>query len=153
MLCRRRTPGFANSPLLCRRLARCRPTTVSLSGLGTRSVPGGFPRAGRVGLWGRWVLGQSCAQDVGVGVVQVVEDGQSPLPGLVCGGDVARVLVGVAQADEGVGLWMASAQLLVQLQCVVVAGDGPPVLAEVVVGDAEAVPGVGLAVPAADRSV
>ncbi|GAA1025069.1 MULTISPECIES: hypothetical protein [Amycolatopsis] len=46
---------------------------------------------------------------------------------------------------------MGSAQLLVQVQCVVVAGDGPPVLAEVVVGDSEAVPGVGLAVPAADR--
>ena len=77
--------------------------------------------------------GQPRAQDVGVGVAQVVEDGQRSPPAAVRGRDVARVPVGVAEADERVGLGMATAQLLVQVQRVVVAGDGPLVLAEVLV--------------------
>jgi hypothetical protein len=54
------------------------------------------------------MFGQSCPENVGIGVVQVVEGRQGPPPAVVCGVEFAGVLVGVAEADERVGLGMAA---------------------------------------------
>src|SRR2546421_4903531 len=77
----------------------------------------------------------------GVGVVHFVEDGQGLLPGVAGGLRVAGGVVGVAEVGEGVGLVVAVAGVPDQSEGVLVAGDGLGVLAEVVVGVAQAVPG------------
>ena len=53
--------------------------------------------------------------------------------------------MGVAEVGERVGLVVAVAELAEQVEGLLVAGDGRRVVAEVVVGVAEAVPGVRLA--------
>src|SRR5215470_15760424 len=94
--------------------------------------------------------GEFGAELVGVGVVEVVEDGEGLVPGVVGGVVVAGGAVGVADADEGGGFVVAVAEVAAQGECVVVAGEGLGVVAEVVVGVAEAVPGVGLPVAVAE---
>jgi hypothetical protein len=61
---------------------------------------------------------------VGVGVVEVVEDGQGLLPGLVVGVGVAAGVVGVAEVDEGGGFVVPVAEVAEQADGVLVAGDG-----------------------------
>jgi hypothetical protein len=90
------------------------------------------------------------AEGVGVGVVQVVEDGQGLLPCLTgCFGRAGRV-VGVAEVGEGHGFPIPAAEVAVQVDGVVVAGNGLGVVAEVLMGVAEAVPGTGLPVAVAE---
>ncbi len=52
------------------------------------------------------------AEGFGVGVVQVVKDGQGLGPGLPGSGQVAVGVVGVAGVDERVGFLVAVAQLV-----------------------------------------
>ena len=80
----------------------------------------------------------------GVGMVEVVEDGQGLLPGLAGGPGVAAGVVGVAEVGEGVSFVVAVAEVPDQSEGVLVAGDGLGVVPEVVVGVAEAVPRRGL---------
>lgn len=79
---------------------------------------------------------QPGAQDFGVGVVQVVENGQGLPPRVVRGRLVVGGPVGVAEAGRRVGPGMAAAQLLKQDKGIPVARDGLLVLAEVVVASA-----------------
>lgn len=88
--------------------------------------------------------GELGANRVGVGMVKVVEDGQGPLPSVAGGVGVAGGVVSVAEVGEGIGLVVAVAMVPVQGQGVLIAGDGFGVVAEVMVGETEAVPGVGL---------
>jgi len=71
-------------------------------------------------------------------VVEVVEDGQGLLPGVAGGVEFAGGVVDVAEVVEGVGLAVAGAEVPVQGEGVPVADDGLGVLAEVVMGVAEA---------------
>ena len=61
---------------------------------------------------------QSGAYFVGVGVVEVVEDGQGLVPGFAGGGVVSSGVMGVGEAAEGFGLLVAVAEF-------VEAGPGP----------------------------
>ena len=86
------------------------------------------------------------ADDIGIGMVEVAEDGQGLLPGVARGGEVAGFVMGVAEVGEHVGLEVAVAEVPDQGEGPVVAGNGLRVVAEVMVGVAEAVPGGGLPV-------
>jgi hypothetical protein len=68
------------------------------------------------------------------GVGELVEDGQGLLPGVAGGLRVSGGVVGVAEAGEGVGFVVAVADLPVELDRLLVAGEGLGVLAELVVG-------------------
>jgi hypothetical protein len=81
---------------------------------------------------------------VGVGVAEVIKDGQGVLPGVTGGVVVTSGELGIAQAGEGGGLVEPGTAMAVQLQGVLVAEDGLGVLAEVVMDVAETVPGDGL---------
>jgi hypothetical protein len=89
------------------------------------------------------------ADMLGVGVVEVDQDGQCKLPGVAGGVEVAGDVVGLAEVGEKGGLVVAVV-LPGQVDGVLVAGDGLVVLAEVVVGVADAVPGNGLPVAVAE---
>src|SRR5262249_14538994 len=105
-----------------------------------------------VGGLGGWAVeaGELDAELLGVGVVEVVEDGEGQLPGVAGSVVVACGVVGVADVGEGAGFFVPVAEVTVQGEGVVVAGDGVGVVAELVVGIAEAVPGSGLAVTVAE---
>lgn len=87
---------------------------------------------------------------VGVGVAEVVEDIHRALPGLAAGTGIAGGTVGVAEVGERDGFEIAVTESSVQLEGMLVAGDGLMVVAEVVVGVAEAIPCVGLTVAIAE---
>jgi len=76
---------------------------------------------------------------LGVGVVEVVENVDGLLPDLAGGVGVASGVVGVAEVDERAG----DVEGIAEVPGVLVARDGLGVVAEVVVGVAEAVPGGG----------
>jgi hypothetical protein len=61
---------------------------------------------------------------VGIGVVEVVEDGEGLLPDVVGGVVVADGVVGVAEVCEGVGFVVAVTKVADQGEGVVVAGEG-----------------------------
>jgi hypothetical protein len=84
-----------------------------------------------------------CADLVGAGVVEFVEDGQGVSPSEAGAVEVVGGVVGVAEVDDAVGLVVAVAEVVVQVDGVLVAGDGPGVVAEVLVGVAETVPRLG----------
>src|SRR5262249_34877123 len=90
--------------------------------------------------------GEFDADLVGVGGVELVEDGQGLLPSVLGGLGVAGVLMGVAEAGESGRFFVTVAEVPEQVKGVLVAGDGLDVVAEVVVGVAEAVPRVRLPV-------
>ena len=69
--------------------------------------------------------GEFGADGVGVGVVEVGEDGQGLLPGIAGGLRVAGGVVGVAEVGEGGGLVVAVAEVLVQGEGVVATKEGP----------------------------
>ena len=75
----------------------------------------------------------------GVGVLEVLEDGLGLFPGVAGGVVIAGGVLRVAEAGEGGGFAVGVPGLAEQVECVVVALDGLPVVAEVVVGVAEAV--------------
>jgi len=96
-----------------------------------RAVSGGRRRAGDVV--------QFRPDGRGVGVVQVVEDGQGLLP-VVAGGLVVPVgLVGFAEVDEGLGAEVAVAVVRIGVQGLLVVGDCLAVAAGVVAAVAKAV--------------
>jgi hypothetical protein len=66
-----------------------------------------------VRIWGV-ERGEFAADLVGVGVVDVVEDGQGLLPGLAGGVVVAGAVVGVAEVAEDGGFAVAVAEVAVQ---------------------------------------
>ena len=91
--------------------------------------------------------GQQVAHPLGVGVAEVVEDAPGPAARRGAAGRVAGGVVGVAEPGEGVGFVVAVAELAVQRRGRAGSRWTPRAWsAEVVVGVAEAVPGVGLAV-------
>ena len=79
------------------------------------------------------------------GVVELVADGQGVLVGVAGGVGVVGGVVSVAEAGEGGGFLVVVAEVAELVEGVVVAGGGLGVVAEVVVGVAEAVPCVGAA--------
>jgi hypothetical protein len=90
---------------------------------------------------------------LGVGVVELVEDGHGVLPAVAGRVGVTGGVTSVAKAGEREGFFVAVADLAVQVDCVSVAGEGLGVVAEVVMGVAEAVPGVGLTMTVAELPV
>jgi hypothetical protein len=79
-----------------------------------------------------------------LGVVQFLEDRQRLLPGLARGWRAPEGGMGLAQVDERPGLVVAVAKRAVQGQGPPVAGKCLEALAEVMAGEADAVPGGGL---------
>src|SRR6266511_2326518 len=88
---------------------------------------------------------------VGVGVVDLFEDGQCSLPRVASRVDLAGGLVRLAEAGQRAGLVVAVAEVPVRDQGLLVVLGGLGVVPEVVVGVAEAVPRVGLPVAVAAR--
>src|SRR6266511_1572874 len=88
---------------------------------------------------------------VGVGVVDLFEDGQCSLPRVASRVDLAGGLVRLAEAGQRAGLVVAVAEVPVRDQGLLVVLGGLGVVPEVVVGVAEAVPRVGLPVAVAER--
>src|SRR5262249_19641594 len=124
-------------------LNRVGPRSPSLSALTRVEVPvGGIGGGGVKG-------GEFGAELVGVGVVEVVKNGEGLVPSFACGVVVAGGVVGVAEVGEDVGFCVAVAKVAVQGEGVAVVGEGVGVVAEVVVGVADAVPGLGLPVAVA----
>src|SRR5256885_15791114 len=85
------------------------------------------------------------ADQVGVGVVYLVEDAQCLCPGPAGRGDVARALVAVAEMAENQGFGAFVVCGPDEPEGCLVGGDGLAVAAQVVVGVADAVPGARLA--------
>lgn len=84
------------------------------------------------------------ADGLGIGVVELVEDGKGVLPGVAGRPGIAGGVVDVAEVGKDSRFVVAVAEVPVQVEGVLVAGDGLVVAAEVVMGVAEAVPCVGL---------
>src|SRR5215831_13278621 len=97
-------------------------------------------------VWGGVVVcaGELGADLGGVGVLQVVKDGQCLLPGLPGLGRLAGGMAGVAEVDEGIRFVVAVAGFPVQAEGALVAGGGFGKVAQVVLGIPEAVPGMPL---------
>jgi hypothetical protein len=92
------------------------------------------------------VAGAEAGADLaGIGMLQVVKDGQGLLPGAAGGQLVSSCLAGVAEVGEDLGPAAAVAGVAVDVECLLVAGNGLGVIAQLVVGIAEAVQGGGLA--------
>ena len=106
-----------------------RPTSVVLSAQAANVLP-----HGRLGQGLEFV-----ADLLGVGVPQILEDGLGLFPGVAGGVEVAGGVVRVAEASEGGGCAVALPGPAEQDECLEVALDGLPVVAEVVVGVAQAV--------------
>jgi len=77
-------------------------------------------------------------------VLQVLEDGLGLFPGVAGAPVIAGGVVCVAEAGEGAGFAVAVPGLAEQVECLVVALDGLPVVAEVVMGVGETVECFGL---------
>jgi hypothetical protein len=127
-----------------------RPTSLAITADGIR-IPGRRWDQSRLlagagaGGWG-WGLveGDEFGVDgLGVGVVEVGEDGQGVGPGCAGGVEVAGGVRGVAEAGEGGGFVVAVAEVAEQGAGVLVAVAGLGVVAEAVVGVAEADPVTG----------
>src|SRR5439155_10510145 len=75
---------------------------------------------------GRWLVEvvEFGADGVGVGVVELVEDGQGLLPRSTGGGGVAGSMVGVTEVGESVGFLVAVAEVPKQVEGVLIAGEG-----------------------------
>ena len=94
--------------------------------------------------------GELAADRFGVEVLDVVEDGESFIPGVTGGVGVAGGVVCVSEVGEDFGLVVVVAELSVQRECLLLAGDRLGVLAEVMVGVAEAFPCLGQSVVVAE---
>ena len=90
------------------------------------------------------------AQLAGIRVVQLVEDGQGPLPALAGGLVVAGGLLRLAEVAQQVGLVVPGAEVTEDVQRLPVVRDRLVMLAEVMVGETDAVQRLGLAVAMAD---
>src|SRR5262245_24899733 len=89
----------------------------------------------------------------GMGMAQLIEDDQRLLPDSSRRGGIARRVVRVAETDERLGLLVAVAHGAPPLEGLLVAGDRLGVMAEVVMGVAEAAPGIGVAGPVVKLAV
>src|SRR3954452_24573922 len=96
-----------------------------------------------------WLTLQLRAEPIGLCVSELVEDAQGLQPDLLSRGQGAGGLVGVAQVDEDVGLVVAVVQRLEEAERRRKAAPGVRVLAQVVMGVPERVPGVRLPLPVA----
>ena len=108
-------------------------------------------RAGLL-VWGRvTVCGCELGADlVGVGMLQVVKDGERLLPGLPGLRQLARGVAGVAEVGEGVRFIEAVAGFPVQAERALVAGGGFGEVAQMVLGVSQAVPDISLEPAVAD---
>src|SRR5215467_16303097 len=88
--------------------------------------------------------GELGADLAGVGVLQVVKDGQRLLPGLPGLGQLAGGVAGVAEVGEGVRFVVAVAGVPEDAERALVAGGGFGEVAQVVLGVSQAVPGISL---------
>src|SRR5450755_362896 len=93
------------------------------------------------------VLVEAGAYPVGIWVAQVIEYGHSLLPGAASGVIFSRGLVGVAEAGQRLSPQMQVVGVTKGVDGLLVADDGLGVLAQVMVGGAEAVQGGGPAGP------
>ena len=84
--------------------------------------------------------GELGADLAGVGVLQVLEDGQRLLPGLPGLRQLAGSVAGVAEVGEGVRFVEAVAGFPVQAERALVAGGGFGEVAQMVLGVSQAVP-------------
>src|ERR1044072_3722488 len=83
---------------------------------------------------------------MGVGMLKVLEDAKSLAPGRAGGRVVSRDVVGVAEAGEAVRVVVVGADFAIQIDGVLVAGDGVGMVAEEIRDVAGAVPAGGLSV-------
>jgi hypothetical protein len=95
-------------------------------------------------------LAEPGAHPLRVGMAEVGKDDQCLVPGAAGGVPVSFRTLRVTEVGEDRGLVVAVAQILVQREGLLVAGDGPLVVAELVVGVTEAVPGGRLAIMIAE---
>src|SRR5690348_12544856 len=101
------------------------------------TLPGQAP-AGRYPARGARALPvQEAANLVGVGMGELVEDGERLLPVLAGAARFAPGPAGLADAGQQRGLPVAVAEVAEQVQGIPVAGERPVVVAEAVVGVAE----------------
>src|SRR5258708_2154287 len=84
------------------------------------------------------------ASPLGVGMLQVIEDGQGVPPGVAGGGGLADRLAGIAEVEEYGGRVVAGPQSFADPQGGAEACDGLGVPAQAVVRVAHGVPGPGL---------
>jgi hypothetical protein len=102
-------------------------------------------RAGEPEALGRLGQGLEFVADLfGVRVLQVLEDGLGLFPGVTGGVVTTGGVVRVAEAGEGNGFLVAVPDRAEKIECLAVALDGLPVVAEVLVGVAETVECLGL---------
>ena len=94
-----------------------------------------------------WVAAEFQPHRAAVGMVEVVEDFKCLLPGLLCPLVLRTFMVHVAEMVEGDGFAVTVADLAEQIQGLLVGIGGDGVVAEMVVGVGDCVPGCGLAVP------
>src|SRR5215469_3098855 len=105
----------------------------------------GWVRGGVAGC-----AGELGADLVGVGVLQVFEDGEGLLPGLPGLGRLAGGVAGVAEVGEGLCFVEAVAGSPVQTEGTLVAGGGFVEVAQMVLGVSQAVPDISLGPAVAD---
>ena len=86
----------------------------------------------------------------GIGVTELVENGQGAAPGGLGRGGGTVGQVGVAQAGQGIGLVVTIPEFAVQVQRLLIAGNGLLVAAEAAAAGGDAVERVGLAELVAD---
>src|SRR3954451_14651790 len=84
-------------------------------------------------------------QPRGTRLVEIVDYRQGPLPGVSGGIAVTGVTVRVPKVGQDRGLAMAVAEIPCQVEAAVIVGHGGGIVAEMVVGVADAVQGGGLA--------
>jgi hypothetical protein len=94
--------------------------------------------------------GELGADRVGVGMLQVLEDGQCLLPGLSGLGQLAGGVAGVAEVGEGARFLETVAGFPVKAERALVAGGGFGEVAQVVLGVPQAVPDTSLERAVAD---
>jgi hypothetical protein len=106
------------------------------------TAAGGWDSAGGAGRSG---FPELVADLAGVGVVQVIEDGQCLLQGTAGGGVLSGRVPGVRETGQGFSPELQIVVVTEDIDGLLVAGDGFAVLAQEMVGVAEAAQGNALA--------
>jgi hypothetical protein len=81
---------------------------------------------------------------LGIGVIHLVQDRQGLPPGAAGGPWVGGIVAGVPEAGESAGVVVTVADGLPKAQRPIVGGDGLPVVAELMLGEADAIQAAGL---------
>jgi hypothetical protein len=84
---------------------------------------------------------------VGVGVVELVEDGQGLLPSAAGGVGMVGGVVGIADTGEDLGFEVAVAELPVQSECLLAVGESLLVVAEESMAPTDPIEGLSLPSP------